>query len=421
MASKFGWVDFAEDDQQQMMDVVKLFRQRGTMDELGLGTVRDAFGEYFFPGFTTIQTRARYFFFVPWIYQEQEDWLDRRPRTVEDVNDRIRGQEVDLIEALVEGSEVETGIIGASSGSELQRMPSTIYWSGLGTFGIRLYPRSKSNYHRRLSIRSRDDSGKEDGLLAGERTETGMDSPSPDWHPPLPEPPEDFLDETTLELREDEARYLGDRVLEEKSNSLLAALIIHEPGTLDVDFPWELDCMGTLPSPLPKLIKHAERFTLCIHGAQLMYNLMLAEKKPEAENPDTYRDRIADWSDELEPRWDELKNWMRNLRDFWHCRAVVQAGVPYHTVNFIEKWMERLSGKNPPIDIIDDEQARDYIRNREIHLKGWKRARLESPEALSRWSGESGTARLDYRWSIGSNILSDIHDGLAKEGERNNA
>lgn len=34
---------------------------------LGFAPIRDAFADYFFPGTSTIQTRARYFLFVPWI------------------------------------------------------------------------------------------------------------------------------------------------------------------------------------------------------------------------------------------------------------------------------------------------------------------------------------------------------------------
>ena len=67
------------------------------------------------------------------------------------------------------------------------------------------------------------------------------------------------------------------------------------------------------------------------------------------------------------------------------------------------------------MDVIDRKQARKLIQKREVQLKGWKRARLESAEALARWSGESGTARLDYRWGIGSTMLRDIHDGLDRE------
>lgn len=42
MPSRFGWVDFAEEDREQMLRVVDLFREQGTQDELGIGTVRDA-------------------------------------------------------------------------------------------------------------------------------------------------------------------------------------------------------------------------------------------------------------------------------------------------------------------------------------------------------------------------------------------
>lgn len=41
----------------------------GTLDELGIGSIRDTFSDELFPGTSTIQTRARYFLFVPWIMQ----------------------------------------------------------------------------------------------------------------------------------------------------------------------------------------------------------------------------------------------------------------------------------------------------------------------------------------------------------------
>ena len=69
MVSHFAWVDFAGENQQKMLDVVKLFQEKDTRDELGIGTIRDSFSDYFFPGTSTIQTRARYMLFVPWIYK----------------------------------------------------------------------------------------------------------------------------------------------------------------------------------------------------------------------------------------------------------------------------------------------------------------------------------------------------------------
>jgi len=37
MSSHFAWVDFAETDRQRMLDVVRLFKEQETQDELGIG------------------------------------------------------------------------------------------------------------------------------------------------------------------------------------------------------------------------------------------------------------------------------------------------------------------------------------------------------------------------------------------------
>jgi hypothetical protein len=75
--SSFGWVDLTEKDRREMIDIISMFKERETRDELGVGTVRDAFSNYFFPGTSTIQTRARYMLFVPWIYSglEKGAWV----------------------------------------------------------------------------------------------------------------------------------------------------------------------------------------------------------------------------------------------------------------------------------------------------------------------------------------------------------
>ncbi len=40
------------------MEVIDLFGEDDTRDELGLGTIRDGFADLLFPGTSTIQTRA---------------------------------------------------------------------------------------------------------------------------------------------------------------------------------------------------------------------------------------------------------------------------------------------------------------------------------------------------------------------------
>ena len=55
-----------------MLEMIDLFREKGTLDELGFGSIRDSFADHFFPGISTIQTRARYLLFVPWVYRTIE-------------------------------------------------------------------------------------------------------------------------------------------------------------------------------------------------------------------------------------------------------------------------------------------------------------------------------------------------------------
>ena len=60
-----GWIDFSDNDRKKTMDVLRLFQEQGAVDELGIGVIRDGFANSFFPGTSTIQTRAKYFFIIP--------------------------------------------------------------------------------------------------------------------------------------------------------------------------------------------------------------------------------------------------------------------------------------------------------------------------------------------------------------------
>jgi hypothetical protein len=49
MTSTFTWLDYSEQDRRRMMDIVSLFTEPDTVDELGLGNVRDANRGSLFP------------------------------------------------------------------------------------------------------------------------------------------------------------------------------------------------------------------------------------------------------------------------------------------------------------------------------------------------------------------------------------
>lgn len=44
-----------------MREVIALFAESGTVDDIGIGVVRDAFSDLLFPGLFTVQTRVSTF------------------------------------------------------------------------------------------------------------------------------------------------------------------------------------------------------------------------------------------------------------------------------------------------------------------------------------------------------------------------
>lgn len=65
MTSALGWYAVDARQRQRMMEAVDQFRDRTTIDNLGLGTIRDAFSDTLFPGTSTLHTRLRYVLFIP--------------------------------------------------------------------------------------------------------------------------------------------------------------------------------------------------------------------------------------------------------------------------------------------------------------------------------------------------------------------
>src|SRR3954463_11347151 len=94
LMSAFVWLDYSERERRKMLDVVDLFRERDTRDELGVGSVRDAFADMLFPGTSTIMTRARYFLLVAWTYQR----LEKQRISAAQIAARSRRSETDLVE-----------------------------------------------------------------------------------------------------------------------------------------------------------------------------------------------------------------------------------------------------------------------------------------------------------------------------------
>ena len=123
MTSSFNWVDFAEEDRQRVMEVLHIFQKSDIREELGVGTVRDAFSDILFPGTSTLHTRAKYMLFIPWIFLNRE-----RLKTASDkIAEFSRWDGINLIHALLASRE-EEGVIGRIAKDKLKILPSYMCW-----------------------------------------------------------------------------------------------------------------------------------------------------------------------------------------------------------------------------------------------------------------------------------------------------
>lgn len=394
MPSTFSWLDYSEQHRKQMLDVVDLFREQETRDELGIGTVRDAFADMLFPGTSTIQTRARYFLFVPWIYLQ----LEGKRVPSDQVRTKARKAEVALIYTLL-GTDDTAGLLGKQAKETLQRLPSSVYWQGLRVLGICLFPGSQDQYHRSLDAYYRR-ANREDAAEAGRPH---------NWHPSLPPIPDGFPGAASLRLEPAESRYLRDRVLARASGTLFAFLIDADHSAADVGFPWEHPLFAEFPAHIREQLEHARNFSDAIHGAAYLYNLLLAEKRGGAELIDHYRGAIEEWVEAVEERRAPLRGWDR--RRFWQLVMNSGARVTPQTRLFIDSWLEITATEDVSAAVTGD-AARRLVGDRERALKRGL-SRLNNARALELWSGAAGTAALDYRWPRARVILEDVEAGLA--------
>lgn len=387
-----------------MRELVALFVQEESRDELGIGAIRDAFSDRLFPGVSVIQTRARYLLFVPWIFREAE----RRRLSGADLKAWTEKRERWLIPALKRGGDV-SGLVGRVAGAGVKILPSTIYWTALQTYGI---GRHEGTLDQALRGRPR---------LVGVSEADELAERSPGlWHQTLPGPPDGFFsfESARFELTLEEAGWLAERIIDRIPDSMLGQLVLHRlRPSGDSIAPWDIPFVGRLPPELQVVLKHARLFSLAVHGAALTYNLLLARRAA-----DLGFDRANDWSedygDALE-RWGaevaaepDLLPWDRT--QFWSVVQAANPNVAPPTIAWVNAWLDRVADGDAARGA-DDPQVRALVARREQHLKGPK-SRLVNDRLLAAWNGASGTDRLVYRWGTVKTQLLDLFDGLEAAG-----
>lgn len=398
MASSLTWLDHDPVERERVQRILALFQVRETRDELGLGAIRDSFADQMFPGTSTIQTRLRYMLFVPWMYRR----FERENTPSREVAARGRGFELALVRPLLADDDPH-GVFGRTARGNLKRLPSSVYWAGLGEWGIRKFDRSQSQYHLALDEiyrlrEGRASTADEDTVTRGSIT----------WHPMLPPEPSDFPDRLSFRLSQEEAEFLVDRIVNSQTRSLLATLA-EEPVHTAVQYPWEHPQKTSFDRHHEDLLDHAKLFSEAMLGAAILYNLLLAEELPEGERRDEWlsrrRDDFATWASSLDET--AMRTW--RLTRLWHLVGGGGYAVTRRTRAFVETWVG-LTAEGAS-ELADKTEARECVRSQEKYLKG-PRSRFGNPSALEQWNGRAGMTPLSYRWPTARSYLRDLSEAL---------
>lgn len=406
MPSVLAWIDHDSRARERTLRILSLFQEKESRDELGLGSVRDSFADQLFPGTSTIQTRLRYMLFVPWIYQGLED----KHIPLESFAIQADKLERDLVQPLM-ASDDQAGVFGKTAGKNLKRLPSSVYWAGLGAWGIRLTPFSQGEYHNRIgeTYRRRHEliASEKNAKARGDDINSKQRMAAHSWHPRLPVLPDGFPTKVDFSLSRDEAEFIRDRIQVSCPNSLLSVLVMRrEPA--DVNAPWEHPDYGGFSAEHKELLTHARLFSETMNGAALSYNIQLAKLRNHDDLVAEHKASFDDWAKSIPLA--EIRSW--SIKRLWELTADHGHSIPPQTKSFVQQWVD-LTRKGP-MDLLSNTEALDLVKRREMKLKG-TRSRFRNQRALEQWGGRSGVGKLFYRWQNVKVLLNDLYQGMSRE------
>jgi hypothetical protein len=406
--NQLGWIDFSPIHRNKVMLVMDLFKEQGVIDELGLGTIRDSLSDILFPGTSTIQTRAKYFLLIPWILQDIES-RGRFDRFFSELEES-ETQFIKVLRSKPNGR----GIIGATlRNANPKRKPSSIYWNGLRTYDILNFKGSISDYlnylkyHSKKSQAQKKQIAETDGNVPGDDKDANHMYQQHLWCQ-LPKPPTDWKTNLTIDLSEEEAKFLKERIILSDSDSLWSFALKHIPDEAKT-FSNITDFLSVeeLPNKLKELVKLSVDFNTIMQGALIRYNFLIQSSRENG--------RVKELQPIWKNYWSEIKSFDWNSWDInklWHYCPFTQ----YPTKKFVESWIDFVKSAT-----FNEAKADQLLKDRELRLKGIRRARLHDKAIAQKQQSFTGISvfedgsisYLNYRWNTVRTFLNDIQNGLA--------
>ncbi len=428
---ELGWIDFSKTDRDKVKSVLDLLGEKGVLDELGIAQIRDGFANLFFPGTTTIQTRAKYFLIVPYIFEDLRlNSTNDFSKLKKQLNDKERdcGKKFLKINEVEEDNEDsadyylitdddevndERGVIGKRSirqGKWVKRAPSSIYWAGLKKYGIFKKDISIEEYLKEISdtksskvntsnLGNRNDSseGGHDDVDAGD-TQNSHSFNIPTYN-------KGWFENLEMDLTMEEGSFLKKQIRDSCPSSMLKIFLensedeklrnILENGSFadleSVDYLFEEDLKTSFG-----LAKKFSEFVLVL---RILFNIIAYEGEDE--------NRILK---EANKRFDEKRDELKKIADVDFQRIYELLDIKdSRLISFLGKAQKFMEEEN-----IDE--LKNCIKEREISLKGENRSKTcHHIKFDDTWlAGDE----LNYRFGNVKVIIGDIFKSEEQDGEK---
>ena len=395
---QLGWIDFSKTERSKILSVLDLLQENGTLDELGIAPVRDGFSNIFFPGTSTIQTRAKYFLIVPYALKDLERSNETNPNVLRKTLDAI---ERSCGEQLLANNKDERGIVGGRSLQNhrwVKRTPSEIYWSGLrqyrifsfGNWTLTEYLRSSAAYKKRKAtlkdLRSKNDRSEKDDW---DDKDAGNSGHIQFWNIPTYTP--GWQKSLEMKLTPAEAGFLKQQIIATQPNSMLGVILQKNlTEVLDCDsFASLAEYMDLFPEAVQNDYQMALQFSHFLYIIRTVYNIIVSDSKNVVANQE----------------YEQLQPYLFKEAQVDLDAIISRLGIGSNIAlcKFL-RTAQRL--------ILEDDfdGLCKCIKDREVLLKGTSRAKTAHPGEFDPTAWFGG-AYLDYRFYNAQTILRDIFEG----------
>ncbi len=399
-----GWIDFSKSERNKVLSVLDMLSEAGTLDELGIAPVRDGFADLFFPGTSTIQTRAKYFLIVPYIMKDLEYNRELNPnRMMILLDDMEKNCGIELMRR----EKDITGIIGSrsiSQGKWVKRPPSSIYWAGLRTYGIfnggnfsiteyiRALCAMKNQKKTLVKLGNRNDQAEENEQ---DDPDAGNLSHIRFWTIPTYE--KDWMSHLEFRLTPEEGSFLKRQIIRTNPDSMMAYIL--KNGITEIkhcDSFQDLEkLISQFPEPMQVDYRIAVDFSHFLFALRVLYNKILSDEKNQMAN-----EIWTDWLPYL-PEIAQKVDLDAIIRKLFLTRNVFLC-------NFLKKAQRLMLEKDESGLVLE-------IRRRERELKQG-RAKTMHPGEFDPavWYGGG---ELDYRFGNAKRIIRDIFESEDQHAE----